>query len=427
MLRRSGGLIAVVVALAALPAGATAATTFHVAPNGAGETCSADAPCQVQKGLMLAASGDTVLMATDRGSYGTAGTPLASELQVPTGVTLAGEGGKRAEVISNASSAAIRLGGGGAGQRLADVAVLEMGVGEAVVGSGTIERVAAIGANPLAGGCRIDGTPTTIVNSVCAGKFGIFDILSPGFGSGPFAITLRNDTIYGADSGLVGYSEGPQFQITATNTIFYGVDEADIETGEQTGGTVTVTLDHSNFDSALSTNGGTVTAPGSPTNQTAAPQFVGAATGDFRELASSPTVDAGLNDPANGSFDLLGNLRVLASRVFCSESVPALTDIGATEFVPETPNCAPPPPPSPPATSLLLSRVKAHRASFRFAAAGTGPFRFECKLDRRKFRPCSSPRVYKRLGRGAHRFAVRAIGAGGTDPTPATRRFRIGR
>ncbi len=41
------------------------------------------------------------------------------------------------------------------------------------------------------------------------------------------------------------------------------------------------------------------------------------------------------------------------------------------------------------------------------------------------FRTCRSPKTYKHLPPGRYRFTVRAVGAGGTDLTPARRTFRI--
>lgn len=50
---------------------------------------------------------------------------------------------------------------------------------------------------------------------------------------------------------------------------------------------------------------------------------------------------------------------------------------------------------------------------------------FECKLDRRRFRACSSPLTTKRLGFGAHRFQVRAVHDGVRDASPAAYRFAV--
>ena len=45
------------------------------------------------------------------------------------------------------------------------------------------------------------------------------------------------------------------------------------------------------------------------------------------------------------------------------------------------------------------------------------------QLDKRKFAACRSPKTYKHLKPGKHRFRVRAVDGAGTDPTPATRKF----
>lgn len=63
--------------------------------------------------------------------------------------------------------------------------------------------------------------------------------------------------------------------------------------------------------------------------------------------------------------------------------------------------------------------------TFRFSSSEDGS-RFECKLDRKPFRPCASPFTAKRLPFGRHRFQVRAVGRDGAkDPTPASYRFRV--
>lgn len=63
--------------------------------------------------------------------------------------------------------------------------------------------------------------------------------------------------------------------------------------------------------------------------------------------------------------------------------------------------------------------------TFRFSSSEDGS-RFECKLDRKRFRPCASPFTAKRLAFGPHRFQVRAVGHDGAkDPTPASYRFRV--
>jgi len=62
----------------------------------------------------------------------------------------------------------------------------------------------------------------------------------------------------------------------------------------------------------------------------------------------------------------------------------------------------------------------------RFYARGAVR-RFECRLDRRAFRRCHSPKRYPRIGRGIHAVAVRAVGLSGSLGPPAVKRFYVGR
>lgn len=65
--------------------------------------------------------------------------------------------------------------------------------------------------------------------------------------------------------------------------------------------------------------------------------------------------------------------------------------------------------------------------TFRFRADEPGAD-FECRLDRRNYRPCSSPFTLRRLGYGRHRFLVRARDSAEeelVDPSPASYSFRI--
>jgi hypothetical protein len=51
--------------------------------------------------------------------------------------------------------------------------------------------------------------------------------------------------------------------------------------------------------------------------------------------------------------------------------------------------------------------------------------KFECKLDRKKFKPCKSPKTYKGLKPGKHVFKVRAVKGENVDSTPAKRKFMV--
>ncbi len=65
------------------------------------------------------------------------------------------------------------------------------------------------------------------------------------------------------------------------------------------------------------------------------------------------------------------------------------------------------------------------KAKFKFTANEQGS-KFECKLDRGKFKGCGSPKTYKNLDPGKHKFSVFATdAAGNVDPSPATYRFKV--
>ena len=68
-------------------------------------------------------------------------------------------------------------------------------------------------------------------------------------------------------------------------------------------------------------------------------------------------------------------------------------------------------------TAAPQHTTRRHRASFRFRSDDSGST-FKCKLDRGRFKPCDSPRTYRHLESGRHRFKIRATdSARTTDPT----------
>jgi hypothetical protein len=423
--------------LAALASSAGAAPRY-ASPNGSGSTCAEGSPCKITVAVAGAHSGDTVILAGNEGSYGTTGVPLTTQLTLENGVSMQGAPGQPmpqlySEFPVSSVNWAVRM-EGGSGVKLSDVAIhVKNGVAAVHVNS-TMERVLAVG--EAATGCDA-GPATTIVDSVCAGRDGIFN--SVGSVGSHYGLTLRNDTIYGAEVGLamLAAASGAQAQVSAVNTIVRGVTK-DVEAVQSGGATTTVDLDHSNYTSVKAEGGATVTAPGSGANQTAAPLLTNAAGGFFTQTVNSPTIDAGANDGADGSLDLAGNGRTLAGRTPCS----VLTDIGAYEYAPGLPPCPQPassssssPASTPPkakaspapTTTILKAKVKELTARFRFKGvdpSGAG-VKFECKLDRMKYHRCHSPKAYKNLKPGKHKFLVRAVSASGVDATPAKRKFRI--
>jgi hypothetical protein len=90
------------------------------------------------------------------------------------------------------------------------------------------------------------------------------------------------------------------------------------------------------------------------------------------------------------------------------------------------------PPPNTKISSAKISQAK-NSATFKFKAlasskSSAGPV-FLCALAKKhhkaKLKGCASPKIYRHLKPGKYTFSVRAVSAAGTDPTPATKRFKI--
>jgi CSLREA domain-containing protein len=83
---------------------------------------------------------------------------------------------------------------------------------------------------------------------------------------------------------------------------------------------------------------------------------------------------------------------------------------------------------TPPDTKIVKGPPKkTHKTTvkFKFTATEAGSS-FQCKLDKKPFKPCGSPKTYKKLKPAKHVFEVRAIDkAGHVDPTPAKRKFTV--
>jgi hypothetical protein len=95
---------------------------------------------------------------------------------------------------------------------------------------------------------------------------------------------------------------------------------------------------------------------------------------------------------------------------------------------------APPPTPvTPPAPNTKLNRAtikpNSGTAKFSFKATGQAATEFQCAFAKKgkklRYKKCSSPKTYRNLKEGKYTFKVRAVGVGGTDPSPVTQKFTI--
>jgi hypothetical protein len=76
-------------------------------------------------------------------------------------------------------------------------------------------------------------------------------------------------------------------------------------------------------------------------------------------------------------------------------------------------------------TKTPPNRLDRSTAKFKFTSDEAGST-FKCKIDKKPYRSCTSPKKVKRLDEGRHKFKVRATdAAGNTDPTAAKDRFKV--
>jgi hypothetical protein len=112
----------------------------------------------------------------------------------------------------------------------------------------------------------------------------------------------------------------------------------------------------------------------------------------------------------------------------------AYLDNFATAAAPTpTPTPTPTPVPTPPAapnTKITKAKIKSSAGSAMFKFSGTGSVsKYQCALAKKgkklTYKGCKSPKTYSGLTPGKYTFKVRAVGPGGTDSSPATKKFSI--
>jgi hypothetical protein len=420
---------------------ASAAATFY-ARGGGGNTkasCAQGDECNLQKAVKeanAAGPGSSVVMVS--GPEFTPSSPV-----LPVGIDVGGEpGAPRPTVVAPAEEEAFGI---LSDANLHDVNITsEDSYTPLAVVEGSVER-AFVESKDAGAACVLFNA--VLIDTVCLGREA--DGVQMGGSSATYHAYLHNVDAIGSLYGLQIYAPleaGKENRLEATNTIAIGGTFDDVSVRGDVGGAQAL---FSNSDYASTeVNGASenlrITPAGTNGNITAPPQFVAASAGDFHQLATSPTVDAGLTSSTNGELDLDRNPRALSAHPTC-DSTAGPTDIGAYELVAPVPVCSLPPggggdkvvpPPPAPGTTLKRAKIdaKAGRATFTFAGSSqvTGfscelirPHRKGGKAKKPKFASCSSPKAYKHLAPGHYTFKVEAHGVGGVDPTPAVRTFRI--
>ncbi|HEX8205578.1 MAG TPA: hypothetical protein VF587_05920 [Solirubrobacteraceae bacterium] len=305
-------LLAVAASLA-LSGPASAATTRHATPSGAGTVCTANAPCTLEEALDDAQNGDEIVVhAGVHDVDATAGFGTLQNLNVHGA---AGE--PRPEVRAAVDGCGLSV---GAGSRVSGLRVrpwLAHNTAICATGGVTIEQVVVDGDVLMADGLGL-GTPNgALVRGVSIRLTGSG---SRGIAMGSVrAIEIRNVTIEAAQEGIrFADGAGAPGELGIANSYVAG-GVTDI-VGACASNPVAVELARDAFDTFVDEEkpcGVTETAPSIPPAGAA----LTADDGILRPSPGSTLLDAGATDASTGSLDVEGQPRVLNGK----------PDIGADE------------------------------------------------------------------------------------------------
>ena len=371
------------------------AVTFQLAAGAFDESASDAAGCEIKSATEavcpLTQPLDSVLLAGMDGND----TIMASSF--PATVSVVAIGGEGNDAITGGEeSEDILVDGPGGGT---DV-LKALGGDDALTHNG--------GADELFGG---DGNDLFLSNSVCDGEAIVG-------GSG------RDNASWAR------FGEGVEANLAAGQAGRPGSGETPNCGGEPLDSTAEVEdLEGSSFDDVFYGDGGPNQLLGHPGADTF---FAGA--GEDSILANSGDADKVIDCGPDNDSALIDHPQYGDPQPIECESV-AEADPNNFRTITQLP---PPPLPEPPPPDrraprttlgshprpLLFTHRRWRRVAFRFASDETGS-RFRCKLDRRPYRGCTSPRAY-RVRAGRHAFRVFAIDpAGNRDPSPALFKFRV--
>jgi len=355
--RRIFSALLVVGALFALPAAASA-TTRYAAPGGTADDTVCVTPDAPKCSIGAAAGGTDVVPADEAvilpGNYsdtagdlnGDALNPTDGVVQPAAGNVHGASGEPRPVITVNGLDPMFANSYGAfllSASTLSDVEIDAgaMASGAVTFGFGSANSVVqrVVARSTRDGAITCNQSQGTIRDSVClsSGSGGIGLGASVAIG-GTYTDTVRNVTAISTGTNAYGVfyfygtfgGPGPTYSISAKSLIAQGTGTAqDIRVrGLGTGTSVTMNLDHSDYDSAIDedVSGGSasVTAPGTGTgNITGAPVL---AADGYHEVTGSPTVNAGATDGSSGTQDIDGQLRTIGS----------VSDIGADELAAPT-------------------------------------------------------------------------------------------
>lgn len=318
-----------VIALA-FPGMATAASRYaSPTPTGAQDCSSPANACDVKTAVESAGTNDDVFIPGNLGDYAaTSIQPAAAPIHVH------GTDGRPRIILS---SAGFRLKGPSTAENLYVEGPGTTFALDLPTGASANDVIAKVTNTSHA--CYLGGGQT-LTNSVCwAGIEGDLAIETDG------SNTLRNDTLFGgAEAALKSFGRSSECGCSAVTTTLVNViarsKKRDLAAESDGTADMTISATSSSYKTTILRGDGAPAQThivGDATNQIDAPLFVNAAQGDFHQAPGSPTIDAGVDDAANGTNDFDGDPRTAGMQ----------TDIGADESVGSGGGPTPTPRPSP--------------------------------------------------------------------------------
>jgi hypothetical protein len=313
--------LAAAAAAASIAPNASAAVQRYASPTGSGKGCSSTSPCAITEALYGGGSGDEVIVGP--GDY-----PLTVTPAVKNGLTIHGVAGRaRPRLLFSGNQSGLFLPQGTV-LRYVEIVQAEPTSRALYSWGSTVDRVLVKGSPGT--DCAAFARNSTIRDSiVVASGLGASAICTRADGPGDAsASSYRNVTAIATGSGGVAidaYASGTgHVTVNLVNVIAQGgpVGASLAITTDGSGAEATISARHSNWANYLAsgTNAQYVDLGG---NQGTPPAFVNAAAGDYRQRPGSVTINAGLDDLANGTLDVDGDPRRVLT-----------TDIGADELVP---------------------------------------------------------------------------------------------
>ncbi len=181
--------------------------------------------------------------------------------------------------------------------------------------------------------------------------------------TGSTTLVLDDSTVYANEVKAGAGSQGgalwgsPNDSLTVANSIIFGNSPQPEVWGYATG----AGAPSFKYSDVCAESGGPL-VPAGEGNICANPQL----NANGEETASSPTIDAGSNAlvPNGLTTDAFGDPRIFAGHASCSQSYPAIVNMGADELTPSQPSCPAPVALRPPALGLT------HFVSLEYSATG---------------------------------------------------------